>query len=260
MKIQKLILFAVVALLATSCSMNKKVPYFQSVENGMTIEGAAQHEAVICPDDRLSITVSCLEPEAAAPFNLPVVAYSAPGTDKLYQTPTFQPYLVDIDGYITFPILGEVKVGGLKKSEAVELIKNKLERYIKDPIVTVQFMNYKVTVLGEVTRAGSYTINNERITMLEALGLAGDMTVYGRRDNVMLIREKADGSKEFARVDLNSTDLLTSPYYYLQQNDVIYVEPNKTRLSRAASTNVSTYLSAISTVCSMATVIVAILK
>lgn len=121
-------------------------------------------------------------------------------------------------------------------------------------------MNYKVTVLGEVARPGSYTISNERITMMEALGLAGDMTVFGRRDNVLLIRENSGGSKAFVRINLNSTDLLSSPYYYLQQNDVLYVEPNKTRLSSAASVNVSLYLSALSTLASMVTVIVALVN
>lgn len=260
MKRQKFIFSLAVVLFATSCAMNKKVPYFQPVGQNMTIEGAAQHEARICNDDQLAITVSCLEPEAAAPFNLPVVAYASPGTKDIYRTPSFQPYLVDIDGNITFPVLGKLHVVGLSKSEAVNLLKQKLEPYIKDPIVTVQFMNYKVTVLGEVNHAGSYNIATERVTMLEALGLAGDMTVYGRRDNVMLIREQANGTKEFVRVDLNAVDLISSPYYYLQQNDVIYVEPNRTRLSRAASTNVSTYLSAVSTICSMATTIVAVLN
>lgn len=260
MNIKRFIPIVLVAAMATSCTMHKKVPYFQGLESSESVVGAVQHEARICPDDMLAITVSGMDPEAVAPFNLPVVAYMSPGTDKLYQTPTFQPYLVDIEGYITFPILGKVKVGGMKKSEAIALLVSQLKTYLEDPIVNIQFLNYKVTVLGEVARPGSYTISNERITLMEALGLAGNMTVYGRRDNVMLIRENAGGTKDFVRIDLNSTDLLSSPYYYLQQNDVLYIEPNRTRLDHAASTNVSMYLSAVSTVCSMVTVIVAIIN
>lgn len=247
-------------LLLVSCAMNKKIPYFKGLESTESAVGASQHEASICPDDMLQITVSGLDPEAVAPFNLPVVAYLSPNTNKLYQTPTFQPYLVDVNGNINFPVLGKLKVAGLKKSAAIELIERSLAPYLKDPIVTIQFTNYKVTVLGEVSRPGSYTISNERITLMEALGLAGDMTVFGRRDNVLLIRENSGGTKSFVRIDLNSTELLSSPYYYLQQNDVLYIEPNKTRLSSAASVNVSLYLSALSTLASMITVIVAISK
>ncbi|HKL96860.1 MAG TPA: polysaccharide biosynthesis/export family protein [Paludibacteraceae bacterium] len=259
---KKTFLYLLIAIpfLLGSCAMNKKIPYFTGLESTDSVVGVSQHEARIFPDDMLSITVSGIDPEAVAPFNLPVVAYLSPNSDKLYQTPTFQPYLVDVNGFINFPVLGKVKIGGLKKSEALTHLKSLLDVYLKDPIITMQFMNYKITVLGEVARPGSYTINNERITLMEALGLGGDMTVFGRRDNVLLIRENSGGSKAFVRIDLNSTDLLSSPYYYLQQNDVLYVEPNKTRLSSAASVNVSLYLSALSTLASMVTVIVALVN
>lgn len=259
---KKTFLYLLIAIpfLLGSCAMNKKIPYFTGLESTDSVVGVSQHEARIFPDDMLSITVSGIDPEAVAPFNLPVVAYLSPNSDKLYQTPTFQPYLVDVNGFINFPVLGKVKIGGLKKSEALTHLKSLLDVYLKDPIITMQFMNYKITVLGEVARPGSYTINNERITLMEALGLGGDMTVFGRRDNVLLIRENSGGSKAFVRIDLNSTELLSSPYYYLQQNDVLYVEPNKTRLSSAASVNVSLYLSALSTLASMVTVIVALVN
>lgn len=255
-----LYLLIAVPFLLGSCAMQKKIPYFKGLESTDSIVGVLQYEARIYPDDMLSITVSGIDPEAVAPFNLPVVAYLSPNSDKLYQTPTFQPYLVDLNGFINFPVLGKVKIGGLKKSEAIAHLKTQLDVYLKDPIITMQFMNYKITVLGEVARPGSYTINNERITLMEALGLGGDMTVFGRRDNVLLIRENSGGSKAFVRIDLNSTELLSSPYYYLQQNDVLYVEPNKVRLSSAASLNVSLYLSALSTLASMVTVIVALVN
>lgn len=259
-RINKIAYFLFITIILSSCSMSKNIPYFKGLETSESVGRSNQHESRICPDDMLSITVSAMDPLAVAPFNLPIVSYSSPGSENIYTTPTMQPYLVDIDGYISFPIIGKIKIGGLIKSEASKLIKEKLEPYLKDPIVIIQFMNYKVTILGEVMRPGSYTIKNERITLLEALGMAGDLTVYGKRDNLLLIREKISGEKEYVRINLNSTDILSSPFYYLQQNDVIYVEPNTTKISSAASTNVSLYLSAFSTLASMVTVIVAILK
>lgn len=247
-------------ILLNACSMAKNIPYFKNLESSSDNIAVNQHEARICNDDLLTITVSAEDPLAVSPFNLPIVSYSAPGSESLYTSPVMQPYLVDINGEITFPVLGKIKVGGLKKSEAVELIKEKLKPYLKDPIVVIQYRNFKITVLGEVTRPGSYTISNERISIIEALGLAGDMTVYGKRDNVLLIRESDNGKKEYVRINLNNTDILSSPYYYLQQNDVIYVEPNSTKVTAASNANLSLYLSTISTLASVATTIVAILN
>ena len=240
--------------------MQKNTPYFQGLETSKDEMSVIQNEAVIHNDDVLTITVSALDPTAVAPFNLPIVSYASPGSEQIYSTPAMQPYLVDVNGEITFPILGQIKVGGLKKSEAAKLIKSLLEPYLKDPIVIIQFMNYKVTVLGAVNRPGSYKIPNERISMLEALGMAGDLTIYGRRDNVLLIREVAGGQKEYVRIDLTQTDILSSPYFYLQQNDVIYVQPNKTSVTKASSANIGIYLSTISTLATTATVIISILN
>ncbi len=253
----KLLCLPLIAVL-TGCSMARDIPYFKGLQSSEDAVGVVQHEARICPDDMLSIIVSGIDPLAVAPFNLPVVAYQSPGSENIYSTPSFQPYLVDKEGYIDFPVIGKMKLGGLLKSEAIAYIKKQLEPYLKDPIITIQFMSYKVTVLGEVARPNTYTINTERVSILEALGRAGDLTIYGRRDNVLLIREKEGGVKEYVRINLNDTDILTSEYYYLQQNDVIYVEANKTKVTSASSTNVSLYLSALSTLASMATVIVSI--
>lgn len=257
---KKIVLSLQAALLLFSCASNKKIPYFKGITEQDSLMGTSTlYEARIVTGDMLTIVVSGMEPLAVAPFNLPIITYTSPGTRQISTTPTFQPYLVDINGEISFPVIGKLKVAGLKKSEAVDLITSKLSSYLKDPIVTIQFLNYKVTVLGEVNRPGSYTINNERVSILEALGLAGDMTVYGKRDNVLLIRE-ADGKKQFVRLNLNSLNPLSSPYYYLQQNDVIYVEPNATKLRSAASLNVSLWLSAVSTLASTVTVIVALIN
>ena len=264
-KITKNIAFLAIFILAlNSCSMAKKIPYFKELETSNEEIPVIQNEPRIHNDDMLSIVISAIDPLTVAPFNLPIVAYASPGEEKIYANSSMQPYIVDINGEITFPILGKIKIGGLKKSEAVDLIKKKLEPYLKDPIVTIQFLNYKVTILGEVQRPGTYTISNEHTSILQALGIAGDLTIYGRRDNVLLIREKEGGKKEYIRIDLNKTDILSSPFYYLQQNDIIYIEPNKTRInnviSSSASTNAAIYLSTISSLASVATTIVAILN
>lgn len=244
----------------TSCKMAKDIPYFIGLESSNEEIGVIQNEAVIHNDDVLSITISTIDPVAVAPFNLPFVAYMSPGSETLNTSPVMQPYLVDVNGEITFPVVGKIKVAGLKKSEAQDLIRQKLEPYLKNPIVLIQFRNYKVTILGEVQRPGTYTISNERISILEALGLAGDLTIYGKRDNVLLIRESEGGKKEYVRINLNNTDILSSGYYYLQQNDVIYVEPNKTKVTSASAANVGLYLSTINALASAATVIISVIN
>ena len=262
--LNKTILSFIVIFLFCSCSMSKKIPYFKGLESSNEEIPVVQNEPIIHNDDMLSIVVSATDPLTVAPFNLPIISYSSPGEEKLSTTPTMQPYVVDVNGEINFPIIGKIKIGGLKKSEAVTLIKEKLQPYLKDPIITIQFLNYKITILGEVQKPGTYTISNEHISILQALGIAGDLTIYGRRDNVLLIREKEGGKKEYIRIDLTQTNVLSSPFYYLQQNDVIYVEPNKTRIntviSAAASTNAAIYLSSISSLASVATTIVAVLN
>lgn len=264
-KVGKYILKLLVAtILLSSCTMAKEIPYFKDLESSSGSLPIAQSEAYIHNNDILAINISAMDPMAVAPFNLPLVSYATPGDEKISTTPSLQPYIVDVNGEINFPILGKIKIGGLKKSEAELLIKEKLQPYLKDPIVSIQFLNYRITILGEVSRPGTYTIKNERISLLEALGLAGDLTIYGRRDNVLLIRELDGGEKEYVRINLKDTEILSSPFYYLQQNDIIYVEPNKTRvntvISSAASTNAAIYLSTISSLASVATTIVAILN
>lgn len=252
------VLLSVGVLAFTSCSTQKRLSYFSSMGNqndSAAVYNYHIHEARIVAGDMLIITVSGIDPLAVAPFNQPVVSYSAPGSDQLYNTPSLQSYLVDVNGNISFPVLGEIKLSGLTKSEAISLIKDRLAQYLKDPIVTIKFLNYKITVLGEVARPGQYTINNERVTILDALGMAGDMTPYGKRNTVLVTREN-NGKLEFARLNLNSDDVFNSPYYFLQQNDVVYVEPNNVRA--IASQNLSLYLSMITTLASLATVLVTV--
>lgn len=251
--------FTVILLTLISCSSQKQVAYFSGV-NSSSADSINKsfykaHEARICAGDMLSITVTGLDPLAVAPFNLPLVSYATPGSDQLYSAPTLQSYLVDINGDINFPVVGTIKLVGLTKSEAIKEINTKLSPYLKNAIVTIQFMNYKITVLGEVLRPGQYTVNNERVTILDALGLAGDMTIYGKRDNVLITRE-TDGKLEFIRLNLNTDEAFKSPYFYLQQNDVVYVEPNTVK--SVASQNISLYLSTLSTIATVVAVIFSI--
>lgn len=230
MKIRSLLIFSLYLLLLTGCGSYKKVPYLQDVDMVMTNQDLLpMYDAKIMPKDLLTITVNCTDPEAAAPFNLTVqTAYEASRSNQLTQSATLQQYLVNNDGTIDFPVLGALTVGGLTKGEAENLICEKLGEYLKEtPIVTVRMTNYKISVLGEVTRPGMFTISNEKVNIFEALALAGDLTIYGMRDNIKLIREDASGKREVVTLNLNKADILTSPYYYLQQNDILYVTPNK---------------------------------
>ena len=202
----------IAVFLLASCQSYKKVPYLQDA--GVVKDTNQQenlYDAKIMPKDLLTIIVSCTSPELAVPFNLTVAtpANVATASTQLTTQPVLQPYLVDNEGKINFPVLGELKIGGLTKREAEQLIIDKLKPYIKEtPIVTVRMVNYKISVLGEVARPGTFTINNEKVNLLEALAMAGDMTVWGVRDNVKLIREGADGKQEIGTVDLNKADTI----------------------------------------------------
>ena len=214
----------------TSCQSYKKVPYLQDVEVvEQTIQQGNLYDAKIMPKDLLTIVVSCTNPELAVPFNLMVASVANSNTQVTSQQ-ALQAYLVDNEGKINFPVLGELKVSGLTKKQAEQMIVEKLQPYIKEvPIVTVRMINYKISVIGEVASPGTFTINNEKVNLLEALSMAGDMTVYGIRDNVKLIRENADGKQEIITLDLNKAETILSPYYWLQQNDIVYVTPNKVK-------------------------------
>lgn len=258
------ILLAVIFL--ASCQSYKKVPYLQDAE---VINQAQQletlYDAKIMPKDLLTIVVSCTNPELAVPFNLVAATPLSTGSSQMQMTttqPTLQQYLVDNEGRINFPVLGTLKVGGLTKSQAEQLIVQNLKPYIKEtPIVTVRMSNYKISVLGEVARPGTFTISNEKVNLLEALAMAGDMTVWGLRDNVKLIREDANGKQEIITLDLNKTETILSPYYWLQQNDVVYVTPNKAKARNSDIGNsTSLWFSATSILVSLASLLVTIFK
>ena len=247
--------------LLVACQSYKKVPYFQDVEMVNEVEQQESlYDAKIMPKDLLTIVVSCTNPELAIPFNLTVAsnAAMAANTSSYVTTqPILQPYLVDNEGNINFPVLGELKLGGLTKKEAERLIIDKLKPYMKEiPIVTVRMVNYKISVIGEVTRPG-----NEKVNLLEALAMAGDMTVYGLRDNVKLIREDANGKQQIITLDLNKAETILSPYYWLQQNDIVYITPNKAKARNSdVGNSTSLWFSATSILVSVVSLLVNILK
>lgn len=220
----------------TSCISQKEVAYFQDESpetKNKVIDITNRYVPTIQPADILSIYVSSLNPEATNFFNpyAPAERISAVPTQP-GQISTSVGYLVDTEGMVELPLLGKLKVAGLNTIQAREIIREKLKVYLKEPTVNIRFLNYKVSVLGEVTRPSLFNVPNEQITLPEALSLAGDITIYGRRDNVLIIRE-TDGKREFARINLNNRDVFNSPYYYLHPNDVVYVEPGKGRLATA---------------------------
>lgn len=216
----KLVCYLVISCLIFSCTPSKDVVYFQDANQFETLVDDNTFTTKFKVDDLVSINVSTLDPEASAPFNL------FRGAEEGGIRPEQVNYLVDKNGEIDFPVIGKVKIEGLSPSETRELLREKLKDYLKDPIINIRIRNFTVTVLGSVNRPGTYPINGEQITIMEALGYAGDINIKGRRDNVMVIRD-FDGTKVYNRINLNSKDALKSPVYYLTQNDVVYVEPNK---------------------------------
>ena len=260
-KIQNCVFLCLIAFLA-SCSAPKEVLYLQDIASIKEENIDKNYEVIIHKDDLLAILVNSKDPELALPFNMPVVTYQIGAQTTAQQR--LLGYLVDQNGDIDFPILGKIHVEGLTRMQVTELIKQKLmsEDLIKDPIVTVQFLNFKVSVMGEVTRPGTFDISGDRITLLEALSMAGDLTIYGRRDRVAVIREK-DGKRRILYHDLRSSDIFQSPCYYLQQNDIVYVEPNKAKTgqSRINSNNsVGVCLSAVSVLASITSLMVTMFK
>lgn len=216
----RMVWYIAIACLAYSCSSSKDVVYFQDADQFETLVDDNTFTTKFKVDDLVSINVSTLDPEASAPFNL------FRGAEEGGIRPEQVNYLIDKNGEIDFPVIGKIKIEGLSPSETRDLLREKLKDYLKDPIINIRIRNFTVTVLGAVNRPGTYPINGEQITIMEALGYAGDINIKGKRDNVMVIRD-FDGTKVYNRIDLNSKEALKSPVYYLTQNDVVYVEPNK---------------------------------
>jgi len=268
MKISKKILaplFAVaIALAMGSCASHKDVPYFKNSKDVDLSNSQFLYDARIMPKDQLTITVSTIDQNAALPFNLTVPTPYTANTRSSYSQAMLQMYLVDNQGNINFPIIGQIHVGGLTKSEAETMIQDKIKPYMSEtenPIVTVRMPGYQITVMGEVARPGTFTVSREKITILEALAQAGDLTIYGVRNNVKLIREDAQGRKSISEIDLNDANIINSPNYYLQQNDVVYVTPNKVKAQNSSVGSMTTlWFSATSILISLTSLLYNILK
>jgi polysaccharide export outer membrane protein len=226
------LLITVFALTLFSCSNTRNIVYMDQITDSNIKSPYKSTESKIQTGDLLSINVSSLNPQASAIFNAP--NESTTNTNMASQYGLTVGYLVNDSGYIQFPFLGAIKTEGLTKSQLnKELVKQLTEKKLLiDPIITIRQLNFRVSVLGEVARPGAFTVPNEKISILEALGMAGDLTMYGNRSNVLLVREDGRGEKETRRIDLRSKNLLSSQYYWLRSNDVIYVEPTKDKVQR----------------------------
>jgi polysaccharide export outer membrane protein len=244
-------IFSILILLA-SCASKENVVYFQDVEGISVNDSLINFEPKIQIGDILSINVSAVDAEAALPFNLyetPIIGTYASNAKPLT-------YLVDSEGNINFPVIGKFKIEGLTTKETNDKLTKILEDYIKNPIINIRLTNFKVTVMGEVVKPGTYIIPNERISVLDAIGLAGDLTIYGNRKTVLLIREQ-DGKRMMVNMDLTNKQLFNSPYFYLSQNDVVYIEPNKTKVNSSnVGPNTTVIISSISLLITLAALLI----
>lgn len=268
MKSRKNLIFALVAVLALACSCGqvKDIAYFQNkvVDSPEKIDKHAG--IVIQPKDMLSIVVSSRNPELSVMFNLPVVTYQA-GSEIVssgYQKLTG--YVVDNEGYIDFPVLGRLNVAGMTRWELSEMVKNKLvnDGYLSDAVVTVEFMNFKISVIGEVNSPGTYTIEGDKVTVLQAISLARDLTIFGMRENVSVIRER-DGERTIYEINLCDVSMFDSPAYFLQQNDVVYVQPSDIKARQSTTDDKTLRMSSIfvsggSLLVSIATLVVSLIR
>lgn len=258
-----LVAVAIVVMLG-SCASTKKVAYFQNVNEVSLAESKGLYDARIMPKDMLTITVSTTDPKAAIPFNLSI-SNTLNSTGNLNTGGvTLQTYLVDNNGNINYPVIGMVNVSGMTVRQCEEFITAKIKPYMADtekPVVTVRMSSFRISVMGEVNHPGTFSVSTEKISILEALAQAGDLSIYGKRDNVMLIREDATGEKSVHILNLNDANIINSPYYYLQQNDIVYVEPNKVKAQNASIGQVTTLtMSAVGVLVSVASLVVNILR
>lgn len=251
-----LFLFLSALLALSSCVSSKDFVYLQDMQVGERYHFERKHEAVVHRDDRLSITVSCKQPELALPFNTQTAAVRVSSTGEISSAPdgNDKGYRVDVDGNIDFPMLGKINVEGRTLAEVTQLIKNGIieGNFIKNPLVSVDFLNFKYTVLGAVGSNGTYTVKGDRVTLLEAIANAGDLGTNARVDKVTVIREIGNERQIFVH-DLRSSDIFNSPCFYLQQNDIVYVEPKyrKKERSERIAQYVTMTLSAIATACTV---------
>jgi polysaccharide export outer membrane protein len=230
-----------------SCASKKDIVYLQDVDT-IKASNSFSYEPVLKNDDLLSIIVSADDPEVTYMFKIPQIQ----GNYKVDESQSsIRTYLIDSYGQIEFPVLGKISLAGLTRSEAIKELTQKVKPYITNPTINLRILNYKVSVIGEVIKPGSYNFSSERVTLLEALAIAGDLTIYGKRNNILIIREK-NNEKTYNRVDITNSSFVNSEFYYLTQNDVIVVEPNKTRINSSSfGPNVLGIISAASIIISI---------
>lgn len=251
-----LYLLLVIFLSLNSCASRQDLIYFQDEPLTKLNSIPSNFQLKYKADDLITVDVTALDFEAAMPFNLPLVANNSNNILTGQGNLRMQAYLIDAEGNIEFPVLGTIKMAGLSRAEATAMFKTKLSEYLKDPIVNIRLANFTITVLGEVNRPGTFTLQDERISLPEALGLAGDLTIFGKRNNVLLIREIA-GVKSFAKIDLTSVNVVNSPLFYLTQNDIIVVEPNSARIkSSSFNPNTGIWVGILGTLATLTAIII----
>ena len=240
MEFKKYALYFILLIGVASCVPKQKIVYLQG-NAGSGNASISNYEPTLQPDDLLYIIINSANPEAAAPFNPQVNSQVVAGADLKERA-----YLISKDGYIQYPVLGAIKAAGLTRSEFTDMLKNMIKPYVSDAVVNLRLLNFKVTVLGEVARPGRIDVSSDRITLIDALAQTGDLTLYGMRDNILIVRDN-NGEKSFNRVDITKAEFVNSPFYYLKQNDVVYVEPRRAKVdSTAIGGNVTTVISILS--------------
>lgn len=258
----------VITFCLTGCMSYKKVPYVQNSAEVDLTKGTGLYDARIMPKDYLTITVNLpKDPEAVRMFNISIsgaaTTNSVTGNTSFTSMSSLQSYLVENDGTIDFPLLGRINVVGKTRLELQDYIVSKIcpTYVVEKPIVLVTISSFKISVIGEVASPGQYTISNGKVNIFEAIAMARDLTVYGRRDNIKLIRELANGEKKIVELDLNDANIINSPYYQLQQNDIVYVTPNKTKAKQAGIGSETTlWISSVTIMISVANLLFNILK
>ena len=251
------IMVVTVILMMVGCGSSKEVAYWQNIDSISLAASKGLYDAKIMPKDELTILVQTTDPLTSEPFNLR-------STGQTSSKNQITGYLVDNDGMINFPIVGKIHVAGLTKTECEDLIKSKIQPYLartENPLVSVRTSSYRITVIGEVNRPGVIPVSTEKISLIEALAEAGDMTIYGKRDNVLLVREDKSGEKHKVRLNMNDANIINSPYYYLQQNDIIYVEPHKVKARNTFfGSNTSIFYSVIGITTSLVSLLITVLR
>ena len=260
MKLRNILWCCAVLLMCASCGSTKEVPtlaYFQNLKDsvGKLPDNVSNYKIKIQPDDELIITITSTLPEATAMYNLPLGNPSLKGNINATQSPRIQTHIVDRNGMIQLPVLGEIQAAGLSTKELEAVIKNRVSEHVKDPFVRVEMINFTVNVMGEVRAPQRIVVGKERFSVLDALAAAGDLAEYGKRDNVLVIRTE-NGKSTYHRLNLTDGSIYASPYFYLQQNDVVYVEPNDIKIDNSKYNQFSAFkLSQLSTIVSLASVI-----